>query len=75
MDELKMHIRYVMLLELKNNKSTTETAKKICSTQDQDVITDWFSKFHSGLVGLVVSVFYDISTFVGYSMTNPFLFK
>ena len=39
--------------EFMNNKNATETAKKINSVYDQDVITDhqvcnWFSKFHSG---------------------------
>ena len=42
-----------MLLEFKNNKNTTETAKKICSVYGQGIITDhqdlnWFSKFYSG---------------------------
>ena len=28
MEELKVHIQHVMLWEFKNNKNTTETAKK-----------------------------------------------
>ena len=30
MDQLKMHIRHLMLYELKNDKNISETAKKIC---------------------------------------------
>ena len=53
MEDLKVHIRHVMLWEFKNNKNATETAKKICSVYGQGVITDrqvrnWFSKFRSG---------------------------
>ena len=31
MDEMKVHIQLVTLLEIKKNKIATETAKKICS--------------------------------------------
>ena len=40
MEELKVHIRHVMLWRFKNNKNTTETAKKILSVYYQGVITD-----------------------------------
>ena len=53
MEELKVHIKHVMLWVLKNNKNLTETAKKISSVHGQGLITDhqvgnWFSAFHSG---------------------------
>ena len=53
MKKLKVHIQYVMLWELKNNKNTSETANKICSVNGQGVVTDhqvqnWFSKFSPG---------------------------
>ena len=35
-----MHIRYVMLWELKTNKNATETVKKMSSIYGQGVITD-----------------------------------
>ena len=38
MEELKVHIRCVMLWEFKNNKNKTEIAKK--NVYGQDVITD-----------------------------------
>ena len=38
--KLKLHIRHVMLREFKNNKTTTETAKKNSCVFDQGVITD-----------------------------------
>ena len=40
MEKLKVHIRYVMLCEFKNNKNTTETAKNICSFYSHSVIID-----------------------------------
>ena len=57
MDELKVHIRHVMLWEFKNKKNATETAKKICNVYGQDIITDrqvrnWFAKFRSGDMSL-----------------------
>ena len=57
MEELKVHIRHVMLWKFKNNKNTTETAKKIMSVYSQGVITkykvwNWFSKIHSGHTSL-----------------------
>ena len=42
MKEMKVHIRYVMLWEFKNNKNNTETARKISSVYGQDVITDCY---------------------------------
>ena len=52
MEELKVHIRHVMLWKFKNKKNTTEAAKKIYSVYSLSVIIDrhvqkWFSKFHS----------------------------
>ena len=52
-----MHIWHVMLFKFKNNKNTTETAKKHFSVYGQGVLTDhqiqnWFSKFHSGNISL-----------------------
>ena len=52
MDELKVHIRHVMLLEFKNNQNARETIKKIWSVYGQGVINDhqvWnsFLKFRS----------------------------
>ena len=49
MEELKVYIWQVMLHELKNNKITTQTVKKIFSVYARGVITDrqirkWFSK-------------------------------
>ena len=57
MEELKVNIWRVMMWECKNNKNTTETAKKIWSVYDKGVIIDhqvenWFSKFHSGNTSL-----------------------
>ena len=40
MEELKWHIRRVMLWEFKNNKNAIKAAKKICSVYGQGVITD-----------------------------------
>ena len=40
MKQLKVHIWYVMLKELKNNKNTRETAKKIFSVRSQGVKID-----------------------------------
>ena len=53
MKELKVHIPHVILWEFKNYKNATETAKKICSVYDQNIITDhqvwnWYLKFCSG---------------------------
>ena len=52
-EELKAHIKHIILWEYKDNKNATETAKEICSVYDQGVMTDrqvwnWFSKFRSG---------------------------
>ena len=49
MEELKVHIWYVMFWKFKNNKNATKSAKKIPSAYGQSVITDhqiwnWFSK-------------------------------
>ena len=46
-----------MFWEFKNNKNAIETAKKICTVYDQDMMTDyqvqnWFSKFCSGNTSL-----------------------
>ena len=38
MEELKIHIPHVMLWEVKNDKNTTETTKKISSVYDQGVL-------------------------------------
>ena len=46
MEELKAPIRYVMW-EFKNNKSTTETAKKISRVNNGQSVRNWFLKFHS----------------------------
>ena len=53
MYEMKMHIRHVILCEVKINKNASEAVKKICSVYGQGVIIDcqvrnWFSKFCSG---------------------------
>ena len=53
MEEMKVPIQHVMLLEFKNTQDITETTKKICSAYGQGVIIDdpvwnWFSKFCSG---------------------------
>ena len=57
--ELKVYFRYVMLQEFKNNKNTTEIAKKFNSVYGQDAITvcqvrNRFSKFRSGDTSLKV---------------------
>ena len=57
MKELKVDIWCIMLIEFKNNKSTTENAKKICNVYTQGVITDcqtqnWLSKFYFGAMSL-----------------------
>ena len=48
-----MHIRHVMLWDLKQGKNATETAEKICSVYGEGTITDravqnWFVKFRFG---------------------------
>ena len=40
MEDEKVPIWHVMLWEYKNNKNTTEKAKKICCVYSQGVITD-----------------------------------
>ena len=52
MEELKVHMQHVILCKYKNHKNTKETAKKISSVFDQNVITDYlvrnlFAKFRS----------------------------
>ena len=45
MEELKVHIGHVMSWEFKNNKNTTETAKKMFSVYSQSVITESKTSF------------------------------
>ena len=47
MDELKIHIQYVMLWEFKNNKNTKETVKKMFSVHGHHwpLFWNWFFKF------------------------------
>ena len=40
MEELKVHIQYVILWEFKINKNPTETAKKISCVYGQSIISD-----------------------------------
>ena len=49
-EKLKIYIRHSMLWEFKNNKTASETAKKISSVYAQRVVSDrqvrnWFFKF------------------------------
>ena len=53
MEGLKVHIRHVMLWQLKQGNNDTETAEEICSVYGEGTITDravrnWFVKFRSG---------------------------
>ena len=51
MEEMKGHIRHVMLSEFMNNKNATETAKKISSVYGKGVIIDrqGFQSFVQGI--------------------------
>ena len=52
MENQKVHLCYIMLLEFKQGNSAAATAQKICRMYDEGVMTDravrnWFVKFRS----------------------------
>ena len=50
MEELKVHIRHIMLWEFKKWSNAAETTEKICSVYGvtDQAVRNWFVKFCSG---------------------------